>query len=131
MTQIIENGKKGCILLLGNKGSTGITYKDCDITIHLDDSHSLTNQKQRASRALTPADGKTIGITVDMNLQRTYLTLSELLRNYRKHTRTTMSDTEILTYMYTNNIFIFNPQEFKFGKYKISKITHYFNESLI
>ena len=130
MTQTIENGKKGCILLLGNKGSTGITYKDCDITIHLDDSHSLTNQKQRTSRALTPADGKKIGITVDMNLQRTYLTLSELLRNYRKHTRTTMSDTEILTYMYTNNIFIFNPQEFKFGKYKISKITHYFNEEI-
>ncbi len=130
MTQTIENGKKGCILLLGNKGSTGITYKDCDVTISLDDSHSLTNQKQRTSRALTSADGKTIGITVDMNLQRTYLTLSEMLRNYRKHTRTTMSDTEILTYMYTNNIFIFNPQKFNFGKCKKSVITHYYNKEI-
>lgn len=130
MIKTKENGKKGCILLLGNKGSTGITYKDCDVTISLDDGHSLSNQKQRNSRALTPAIDKTIGINVDMNLQRSYLTLSELVRNYRKYTRTTMNNADILKYMYTNNIFIFNPQEFNFGNCKKSVITNYYNQEI-
>ena len=54
--------KKGCILLLGNKGATGITYHDCDVTISLDDGHNLDNQQQRFSRSLTAAKDKTIGI---------------------------------------------------------------------
>ena len=41
--------KRGCILLLGGKGTVGITYKDCDVTISLDDGHNLDNQKQKFS----------------------------------------------------------------------------------
>ena len=130
MTETRELGKKGCILLLGNKGSTGITYPDCDVTISIDDGHSISNQKQRNSRSLTPSIGKTIGINVDMNLQRTYLSISELLRNYRQNTNTTMSNAEILTYMYTKNIFIFNPQEFNFGQCKKSVISSYYNNEM-
>jgi hypothetical protein len=48
-----KDNKKGCLLLLGNKGGVGITYHDCDVTISLDDGHNLDNQKQRYSRALT------------------------------------------------------------------------------
>ena len=48
--------KKGYILLLGNKSGVGITYKDCDVTISLDDGHNLDNQKQRYARALTERD---------------------------------------------------------------------------
>ena len=58
----LKNNKKGCILLLGNKGGVGITYHDCDVTISLDDGHNLDNQKQRYSRALTEGDNKTVGI---------------------------------------------------------------------
>ena len=63
--KIPTNRKRGCILFLGDKGSTGITYPDCDVTIHLDDGHSLDNQKQRMARAGTEAEGKTIFINVD------------------------------------------------------------------
>jgi hypothetical protein len=48
-----NKNKTGCILLLGNQGTTGVTYPDCDVTISLDDGHNLDNQKQRFSRALT------------------------------------------------------------------------------
>ena len=89
--------KKGCILLLGNKGSVGITYKDCDVTISLDDGHNLDNQKQRFSRALTEADGKTIGINVDMNIQRTYLYLIDIIQKHRRNTKTTKTNAEIRT----------------------------------
>ena len=105
-----KNGnKKGCILLLGNKGCVGITYKDCDVTISLDDGHNLDNQKQRYSRALTEADGKTIGINVDMNIQRTYLCLVDIIQKYRKNTKTEKTNAEILYYLYEHNIFLFNP----------------------
>lgn len=50
--------KKGCILFLGQQGTTGITYDKCDVTISLDDGHSMDNQNQRCSRALTDAPGK-------------------------------------------------------------------------
>jgi hypothetical protein len=63
-----KKNKKGCILLLGNKGGVGITYHECDVTISLDDGHNLDNQQQRYSRALTEGTNKTIGINVDMNI---------------------------------------------------------------
>ena len=80
MNKTKTDNKKGCILLLGNKGSVGITYKDCDVTISLDDGHNLDNQKQRFSRALTEAEGKKIGINVDMNIQRTYMYLIDTIQ---------------------------------------------------
>jgi len=52
-----NENKKGCILLLGNKGSVGITYKDCDVTISLDDGHNLDNQKQRFFKSFNRGRG--------------------------------------------------------------------------
>ncbi len=123
----IEN-KKGCILLLGNKGSVGITYKDCDATISLDDGHNLDNQKQRFSRALTEAEGKTIGINVDMNIQRTYLYLIDIIQKHRKNTKTTKTNAEILYYLFEHNIFLFDPQQINDGKMTTIEIMSYYQK---
>ncbi len=120
--------KKGCILLLGNKGSVGITYTDCDVTISLDDGHNLDNQKQRFSRALTEADGKTIGINVDMNIQRTYLYLVDIIQKHRRNTKTTKTNAEILYYLFEHNIFLFDPQQINNGKLTTIEIMSYYQK---
>lgn len=119
---------KGCILLLGNKGSVGITYKDCDATISLDDGHNLDNQKQRFSRALTEADGKTIGINIDMNIQRTYLNVLDIIQKHRRNTKTTKTNAEILYYLFEHNIFLFDPQQINNGKLTTIEIMFYYQK---
>ena len=126
MTRTKENNKRGCILLLGNKGTVGITYNDCDVTISLDDGHNLDNQQQRFSRSLTSANGKTIGINVDMNVQRTYLYLLDIIHKHRKITQTTKTNAEILHYLFEHNIFLFNPNEFNNGKMTTVDILSYY-----
>lgn len=123
-----KDNKKGCILLLGNKGGVGITYYNCDTTISLDDGHNLDNQRQRFSRALTEAEGKNVGINVDMNIQRTYLFLNDIIHKHRKITKTTKTNGEILKYLYENNVFLFNPTEINNGKIKTFEITEYYNK---
>jgi len=120
--------KKGCILFLGNKGSVGITYKECDVTISLDDGHNIDNQKQRFSRALTEADGKTVGINVDMNIQRTYLYLLSVIQNHRRNTKTTKTNAEILYYLNEHNIFLFDPQQINNGKLTTIEIMSYYQK---
>ena len=123
-----KENKHGCILLLGNKGGVGITYHECDVTISLDDGHNIDNQKQRFSRALTEAIGKTIGINVDMNIQRTYLYLNEIIHKHRMITKTTNTNGAILKYLYENNIFLFNPTDINNGTIKTFEITEYYNK---
>jgi hypothetical protein len=89
-------GKRGCILLLGEQGTTGITYHDCDVTLSLDDAHSLDNIRQRFARPLTESQGKTIGINVDFNIQRTIVYLTDIIQRHRRNTKTTMSDKDIM-----------------------------------
>ena len=128
MNKTKTENKKGCILLLGNKGSVGITYKDCDATISLDDGHNLDNQKQRFSRALTEAEGKTIGINVDMNIQRTYLMLIDTIQKHRRNTKTTKTNAEILYYLFEHNIFLFDPQQINNGKMTTIEIMSYYQK---
>lgn len=126
MDKAKRDGKRGCILLLGNKGGVGITYNDCDVTISLDDGHNLDNQRQRFSRALTEADGKTIGINVDMNIQRTYLYLIDVIQKYKRSSKTTKTNADILYYLYEHNIFLFDPQQLKNGKMRVVDIQSYY-----
>ena len=128
MNNTKKEKKKGTILLLGNKGGVGITYKYCDVTFSLDDGHNLDNQKQRYSRALTEADGKTIGINVDMNIQRTYLYLLSIVHKHRTNTKTTKTNAEILYYLLEHNIFLFNPQEINNGVMKAVDIMSYYQK---
>lgn len=120
------NKKRGCILLLGNKGTVGITYRECDVTISLDSGHNLDTQKQKYSRALTEATGKTIGINVDMNVQRTYSYILDMLHKHRKSTPTNKSSAEILQYLFENNIFLFNPQQIENGNMTTLEILSYY-----
>lgn len=125
-----EFGKIGCVLLLGNQGTVGITYTKCDVTIHLDSGMNLDSQKQRMARALTDAEGKTIGINVDMNIQRTYTFVLDKLHQYRHATNTTKTYTEILQYMFKRNIFLFNPHEINFGNIQIDEIRTYYKRQI-
>jgi hypothetical protein len=108
MDRTKKNKKRGCILLLGEKGNVGITYHDCDATISLDGGHNLDLQKQKCSRALTEAKGKTIGINVDMNIQRAYTLLMDVIQRHRKNTKTTETNAEITCYLHHHNIFLFD-----------------------
>lgn len=128
MNNTKKEKKKGCILLLGNKGGVGITYKYCDVTFSLDDGHNLDNQNQRYSRALTEADGKTIGINVDMNIQRTYLYLLTLIQKHKNNTKTEKTKAEIVYYLFEHNIFLFNPQEINNGAMKSIDIMSYYQK---
>jgi hypothetical protein len=123
-----ENKKKGCILLLGNKGTVGITYELCDVTISLDSGHNLENQKQKYARALTAQPGKTIGINVDMNIQRSYSYLLDVIHKHRKSNPSKKSYAEILQYLFKNNIFLFNPNRLKNGSmnFKPVEILEYY-----
>ena len=120
--------KKGCILLLGDQGTVGVTYHDCDVTISLDDGHNIDNQKQRFARALTEAENKKVGINVDMNIQRTYTCLNDIIQRYRKNSKTTKTNAEILYYLYEQKIFLFNPQEFNCGRTKEIEIKSFYQK---
>lgn len=120
------NKKKGCILFLGDVGGLGITYDKCDATISLDNGQNLDKQKQRNYRALTAGKDKTIGINVDMNLQRVYNYVQDTIIRHKKNTNSSKDFVEILQYLYEHKIFIFNPTEFNLGVCKSSEITSYF-----
>ncbi len=119
--------KKGCILFLGRQGGRGNTYIDCDVTISLDDGHNLDEQKQRNYRALTPAPGKTIGINVDLNIQRTYYLLSNIIHKF-KTTQTNKSFAKTLHYLTEQKIFIYNPQEINYADISDMEITNYYEK---
>ena len=127
MLKTKQQQKKGCILFLGRQGGRGNTYYDCDVTISLDDGHNLDEQKQRNYRALTSAPEKTIGINVDLNIQRTYYLLSDIIHKF-KTIQTTKSSAEILQYLTEQKIFIYNPQEINYTNIIDSEITHYYEK---
>ena len=128
MAKTRADKKRGCILMLGDKGSVGITYNECDVTISLDDGHNLDNYKQRINRALTPAPKKTLGICVDLNIQRTYLYLNDMIHRHRRNTKTTRTNAEILQYMFEHKIFLFDPQQINNGKLTAVQIMSYYEK---
>ena len=120
--------KRGCILLLGDQGTTGITYERCDVTISLDDGHSLDLKKQKDARAGTDALGKKCYANVDMNIQRTYLYLIDIIHRYRKNTKTTKSNAEIMLHLFEQNIFLFDPHVINNGKMRTIDMLSYFQK---
>lgn len=131
---IIENAKKqnkrGCILLLGNVGRVGITYHDCDITISLDDGHNIDQFQQSISRALTEEEGKTIGISFDMNVQRYYNNNLRMILELKKRlNRPDMTNAEVMCYAFRNNIFIVGGDQFENPDLNdINKLTSLYNK---
>ncbi len=119
--------KKGCILFLGRKGGRGITYEDCDVTISFDDGNILDEQKQRNYRALTSAPKKTIGINVDLNIQRVYYLLSNMIDKFKKINKS-QSPSEILHYLTEHEHFIYNPQEVNYTNMSSYEIKNYYEK---
>jgi hypothetical protein len=130
MKKTKEQNKRGAILLLGKKGGTGITYEFGDSTLSLDDGNNLDQKKQEWSRVNTPHDGKTIGINVDMNIQRSYSYVIDRIQTYRKITKTTKTNSEILYYLFEQKIFLFDPQNFNNGKITIKEIMSYYENEV-
>lgn len=63
-----------------------------------------------------------------MNIQRTYLYLNEVIHKHRTITKTTKTNGDILKYLYTHNIFLFNPQDINNGRVKTFEIIEFFNK---
>lgn len=124
-----DENKRGCVLLLGNQGRVGITYKDCDITISLDDGHNLEQKKQSDYRAMTEAQGKTIGINVDMNVQRYYANIMSYLAELRERIgQKSLSNEELLHFAYINKILVVGPDEFSDCVVNEREVTSYFKK---
>lgn len=120
----IQKAKKGCVLLLGEKSTVGVTYEDCDVTIHLDNTKNFDTHRQKLSRAGTDAHDKTIFVTVDMNFQRSLKYVYDLAvetKNKFKKCKTLQS---ALSGLHTHNIF--KMDEDKVSK-KITMIEHFKN----
>ena len=125
MKKTKKDGKLGCILLLGNQGRVGITYDNCDVTISFDNGDNLDEIKQTYFRSMTEGQNKKIGINVDMNIHRVILYHNSIIRNYKKITNTNKRNSEILQYLYNENLYIFNPQDYKMGDCKESLINYF------
>lgn len=128
MKETKQKGKIGCILLLGDKGTTGITYEDCDVSIHLDDGHNLESQIQKRARPGTPAKDKTIFINVDMNIQRSLYTLSETIKQYQVGSYKNASYKDILVYLHNHNLFLWNEEDFNNGEMNPKELDSYFQK---
>ncbi len=120
--------KKGCILLLGSQGSLGISYPDCDVTISLDGGKNLDEAKQRYYRALMESEGKTIGINVDLNIQRCWLYQKDIIRSYRKKPNVPKDPVKLLDYLYKHKLYYFDPLD-KRLRLEANRID-YFEESV-
>ena len=117
--------KKGCILLLGDQGKLGNTYHKCDASIHLDNGVNIDAVKQAYYRSLTDREGKTIGINVDLNIQRVYNYMYKIVQDYKRNTGKDGTTSEILQILYKEKLFIFNPHEFDFGNYEENMIKYF------
>jgi hypothetical protein len=63
-----------------------------------------------------------------MNVQRTFILLNSMLHDYRRNTKTTKSNAEILYYWFENNMFLFDPQQFNNGSMNPVNIYGYYQE---
>jgi hypothetical protein len=117
--------KQGCILLLGDQGKLGHTYHKCDASIHLDNGVNIDAVKQAYYRSLTEREGKTIGINVDLNIQRVYNYMYKIIQDYKRNNSKAGNNEDILQTLYKEKLFIFNPQEFDFGDYEVSMIEYF------
>ncbi len=76
------------VLFLGSKNTVGVTYEDCDLSVHLDTTRSTDFHIQKLARAGTGQPGKTIYINADYNIQRRTDTIASVLTMARKVLKT-------------------------------------------
>jgi hypothetical protein len=80
------NNKKGVLVLSGRQCSLGVTIKDCDIIILLNNSTSYDMIYQMMFRCMTEEKNKKCGFIIDMNINRvigtTLIEYSSLIKPY-------------------------------------------------
>jgi len=69
-TNAIKNEKRGLILLAGNMLGLGITLKNCDVVMLLNNTLSSDKVMQQMYRCMTEGYKKKIGFVIDLNIGR-------------------------------------------------------------
>jgi hypothetical protein len=105
-----DNGKHKMVLLLGDKNTVGVTYHNCDLSIHLDNTKSLAAHTQKMARAATPGPGKSIYITADMHLQRNFNVIRSKVKGAQKGMQTDTPE-EAYESLYESGTFLVDPDE--------------------
>ena len=95
-----------------------------DASIHLDNGVNIDAVKQAYYRSLTEKK-KTIGINVDLNIQRVYNYMYKIVQDYKRNTGKDGTTSDILQILYEEKLFIFNPHEFDFGNFKVTMIEYF------
>lgn len=114
------NKLDGLIVLLGDQGSMGVTFKKCDTLFMLDNSLNMEYYFQRIMRCMTEDKHKKIGCIVDLHFQRTF----NFIKNMCKMIGGKDQSIQDSLYKLINlNIFHFNPKDYNFTNVNSSDIT--------
>lgn len=70
-----NSGKKGVLVLAGRQCGLGVTIKNCDVVLLLNNSMSFDNVYQMMFRSMTEEQNKKCGFVVDLDIQRTIETI--------------------------------------------------------
>lgn len=111
-----KQNKRILIFLLNQQGGLGITYKDCDSVIMLDESDNPEQYYQRIMRCMTESKDnsiKTCGVIVDFNWKRQLMWINDLCKQVQSSNESHKSKKEILIELIEYNIFKINPKKHK------------------
>ena len=115
--KVLNNNKKGLIILSGRKCSMGITIPNCDIVMLMNDIHSADLIYQMMTRCLSEDDGKLFGFVVDLNLQRQINVIME----YALRCKDALPPKETLKYLLKNRIIHLTNDIFEINEYEMDK----------
>ncbi len=118
--------KKNLIILAGNKLTLGITLKNVDLVLLLNDFHSFDRITQMMYRCMTEGQNKKYGFVVDFNIGRMLNTCLEY-NIYNKKLNTS----EKINYLIENNIINLDVEIFKSNETKtdiIKKLVNIWKE---
>lgn len=112
-----NKNKQMLLFLLNQQGGLGITYKDCDSVIMLDDSDNPEQYYQRIMRCMTESKDKysvkKCGVIVDFNWKRQLMWINDLCKQVQNTNVSHKSKKEILIELIEYNIFKINPKKHK------------------
>ena len=113
-SKALSQDKRKIIILLGDKNTVGVTYHNCDLSIHLDTTRSLAFHKQKMARAATDAPGKKIYITADMNIQRNFEVITCKVKDAQKAVKCDTPE-DAAEWLWSSNTFLIDPDDESMG----------------
>ena len=111
--QLHCGGKRGLVILAGDKLSMGISLPCTDVVFLFNDSSSADNIIQKMYRALTPSIGKKSSFIVDLNPARSFSAIFKYTRAANKQSTTKSQVLQIMenVYSWDADYFDFNVQK--------------------